>query len=531
MKNKRFGSLFAIFLCLSASAAVYAETEKTITLKGMELWNKINVADNVSYLNGVRPSEVISLTSTKRTYHSSSDLIVNFDEGEVLDYKDITDHYTLTVSDAVSAVPQRYARIGRGAVLFAGDSSVSYLASNSRGQTSPLTIRAKNRSALFSAENALSSFSIEFYLYPNSLESGEEVITWNATHKELISSGNAYVQNINFFVSKNRTHWDFTNFFTSVDNTKSLKLKLSSKDPLVPKTWSYHMLRYDSESGIIEYVVNGIVQDLKNTIDGNEVFAPFTGDRGSFVLGKNFNGMLDDFKILSSYQENFSTKRYPASGGRMETIPIDLGAKNSKTLNIDITGGRVNAVAGGINESQKNGVFKFKDDSQIQFFIRCSNSPYDLLDQNWQIFNTGKQLQNVNGRYVQIAADLYPSGNCENTPYIEEIKIVYTDKSAPSAPTSLFARALDGSVELTWKDDPASYGYVIYYGTESGIYFCEDALQGPSPFDAGKCNSLTINGLKNGVLYYFAICGYGSDSTVQSSFSREVRARPLMSRE
>ncbi|GHT50025.1 hypothetical protein FACS1894102_5250 [Spirochaetia bacterium] len=129
---------------------------------------------------------------------------------------------------------------------------------------------------------------------------------------------------------------------------------------------------------------------------------------------------------------------------------------------------------------------------------------------------------------------------------IEEIKFIHDDENLPMIPGALFAKAKDGSVELSWKNDPRSGGYVIYYGFSSGIYFCEDALQGASPLDVGHSldsdassistsqsttNRITLNGLKNGVLYYFAVCSYNAERTIQSEFSREVRARPMRSNE
>jgi hypothetical protein len=76
-------------------------------------------------------------------------------------------------------------------------------------------------------------------------------------------------------------------------------------------------------------------------------------------------------------------------------------------------------------------------------------------------------------------------------------------------------------------------GYLVYYGTEKDQYFCTDALPGASPIDAGMKNSLFIDGLKNGVLYYFRVSAYDrrnpgdSQAFHAGEFSREVSARPL----
>jgi hypothetical protein len=91
---------------------------------------------------------------------------------------------------------------------------------------------------------------------------------------------------------------------------------------------------------------------------------------------------------------------------------------------------------------------------------------------------------------------------------------------------------MDGAVQLRWKNspDPSVQGYLVYYGTASDNYFGEGAALGISPIDAGSQNSITINGLKNGTLYYFNVAAYSRPSQV-GGFSREVRARPLVSAE
>ncbi|GMO24310.1 MAG: hypothetical protein Ta2B_03660 [Termitinemataceae bacterium] len=532
---KRFGFFCAAFLILQAGM-LFAAGDKTVTLGGSNGWGMVKAVNSVTYLDGVRPNPVLSLTSTKKFYTHQPDLLLDFDSQNTLAFADSADNYAVRVGAQIYSVPQRHARIGRGAALFSGDTSTSLLLSTKNdAQNAPLTISAKNNNALFCTNNTINSFSIEFWLYPNSLETGEEIITWNASLRKNQASGRmAAQQNFNFYISKNRSHWAFTNLFSSANGGQTFDMVLNGKDPLVPKTWSHHILRFDGVSGLLEYVINGVTQNVVFATDtgreNGEARSVVCGERGIFVVGKNFNGMLDDLKIFDKFLENYSMSRYPSTGGRLESDPVDLGTSNTKVSKIDVFGGRVNAVFGGINESRQNGNFKFSDDSQIQFFVRASNSKYALQDNPWQIFNAGKDITTLKGRFVQIAADLYPSGNCENTPYIEEIKILYNNQSLPAPIQKISALARDGSVELRWKRSDAANigGYIVYYGTSSGVYFCEDALQGVSPFDVGKENAVTVSGLKNGTLYYFAVCAYNNEGEPQQGdFSNEVTARPL----
>ena len=75
---------------------------------------------------------------------------------------------------------------------------------------------------------------------------------------------------------------------------------------------------------------------------------------------------------------------------------------------------------------------------------------------------------------------------------------------------------------------------MVFYGTAKGEYFGDNGTQ-KSPIDVGNQTSISIEGLKNGTLYYFAVVAYDtqlapepSQLTLESgAFSREVAARPL----
>jgi hypothetical protein len=168
----------------------------------------------------------------------------------------------------------------------------------------------------------------------------------------------------------------------------------------------------------------------------------------------------------------------------------------------------------------------------MHFFIRASDNPYRWED-SWLPVTPGADISgSVSGRYVQIAVDFYPSANGETSPYLETLSVTYLPDEPPLPPAQLTAVAMDGSVHLQWRNSPDqnAQGYLVYYGTSSDDYFGEDSLLGPSPIDAGKHNKINIDGLKNGVLYYFRVAAYGGNdesSLHTGEFSREVRARPL----
>jgi hypothetical protein len=169
----------------------------------------------------------------------------------------------------------------------------------------------------------------------------------------------------------------------------------------------------------------------------------------------------------------------------------------------------------------------------IQFFIRAADSPYQWTEDEseWLPFEPGTDFAGtVRGRYVQLAAAFYPSGDGEAAPYLDEIRIVYRRDDPPRPPSMVAALARDGAVDLSWRASPDAdlSGYLVYFGAASGEYFGESALLGASPVNAGKRTSLRINGLENGTLYYFTVAGYDRNNPVNAGeFSREVSARPL----
>jgi hypothetical protein len=168
--------------------------------------------------------------------------------------------------------------------------------------------------------------------------------------------------------------------------------------------------------------------------------------------------------------------------------------------------------------------------------MRAGDNPYRWTEADWQVVEAGAELPPVfRGRYVQVAAVFYPSGDGETSPYLEELRLVYRPYSPPPAPLRVSALARDGAVELSWRGSGVGEtdGYLVYYGAAPGEYFGAGALEGPSPIDAGKRYTLRVEGLRNGTLYYFAVAGYRAlpgtaGARILGEFSREVTARPLL---
>jgi hypothetical protein len=381
------------------------------------------------------------------------------------------------------------------------------------------------------------------------MENGEQILSWNSSLPRI--QGGYYFQHIRCSVIKNRLVWNFGDFFTSPDGEETRKAALNGSSTVVPKLWSHHLIRFDADTGLLEYLVNGSTESITyvtNTgAEGGEVYTPVTGQGGAFVLGKGYTGLLDEFRIHGRYAggpgREFglegSIQKYPAAGGRVETRTFDLGAESGAVLRLEALGGRISLRGNSkLNDYAGGRRLSFADNSAIQFFIRTGDNPYRWTDADWQVVEAGIELSPAfQGRYVQAAANLYPSADGETSPYLEELRIVYRPNAIPPPPALLTAQTRDGGVELSWRkpagDNPD--GYLVYYGAARGEYFGTGVPQGPSPINVGKRTTFLLEGLNNGMLYYFAVASYriipGSGKTEElliGEFSREVTARPLL---
>jgi hypothetical protein len=148
----------------------------------------------------------------------------------------------------------------------------------------------------------------------------------------------------------------------------------------------------------------------------------------------------------------------------------------------------------------------------------------------WLPFRPGTVLAgSEHGRYAQIGIQLYPDGTGRITPTVSDLTVHYEQDLPPAPPSGLIATAKNGSVALSWKVVPEAdlKGYLVYYGAAPGEYFGTDADLGRSPIDVGNVTKLTLGGLKNGKLYYFAVAAYdGAKIPHASGFSPEAFARP-----
>jgi hypothetical protein len=563
-KNRILILLYSIFLI---SGSLHGFGEKTLALGAASGWAAAETRRGISEMESLRPYPVLVLSSaadgTGGADHGGADpaeaaardgefwyaagspaaldMAFSFDEGSAEAFADRTGHYRPIPSPAVSAADRRLARAGNGAARFHGGESSALPPAPGSGEAfsgGPLVILPRSESALFARDQHIRDFTIEFWLYPLNMENGEQILAWTAVRRT--GAGKNAYQRILCTAGRNRLQWTFQDFFASPGG-RFINLSLASSSPVIPKTWSHHLVRFNADTGLLEYLVNGRLESLRYASasggEGGEVFTPVVGEDSRLVLGGGFAGLLDELKIHSRYRESLRLEKY-RPGGRMETRMLDLGEPNSRILRVEASGGRASTGSGASGRSVWHeyagfGSFRFADDSALQFFIRVSDNPYRWTGGDWRPFEPGTDLRDLRGRFAQLAAVFYPSGDGETTPYLDELRIIYVPDNPPRPPSMISAVPRDGAVDLSWRAGPDedTAGYLVYYGEAPGEYFGSGAVLGVSPVDAGKRSSLRIDGLRNGSLYYFAVAAYDSGSPPGSfhcgDFSREVTARPL----
>jgi hypothetical protein len=539
MKKEILYPLFLFYIFFLLSGSLYGAGEKIMVIGAASTWNMMEKRNGVTEVPAVRPQPVLVLSSAQPAksgesggiYPGSSqegpDLTLSFDEEGPGLFADPSGRYQVQVSTAalatgaLSSVERRWARAGTGAVLFSGAL-----------ENGNALVIVPGEEALFAPGQYIRDFSIEFWLYPLNMENGEQVLAWTASRPD--GGGNFIFQRILCEAVRNRLQWTFNNFFFIPGKNEGINFSVSGA-PVLPKTWSHHLIRFDADTGLLEYLMNGRLEDLayvsSTRREGGEVYTPVIGEQGRFIPGGRFTGLMDEFKIYRRYAADPDLAKYPPQGGRAETRTLDLGEGNSAILRVEAAGGTTTVTGGSIqNKYAGQGELRFLDDSELRFFIRAADTPYNWAESSWLPFIPGTELSSLKGRFVQVAVEFYPSGDGETSPYLAEIRIIYRRDDPPVPPSYIAAVASDGAVELSWKAgaDMDLAGYLVYYGTSKGEYFGDHAILGPSPVNVGKRTSVYIDGLKNGTLYYFAVAAYDHGGPLHlGEFSREVTARPL----
>ena len=274
-------------------------------------------------------------------------------------------------------------------------------------------------------------------------------------------------------------------------------------------------------------VVNGITEDItyitNERSDGGDVNLVYLGTPSELSICPEYTGILDDFRILRRPYSppDFQSADNAGRIGHAQYLPVG-GSFVTKPIMVS-TGSVLNKL-----EAEMN----IPSQTAVCYYVRSGENFYGWNDEypEWKPVESGEDLKGITGLYFQVAVELMPDGNGEQTPAITSISLDFTELPEPLPPFVVKAVAGNGSVTVSWNysvDDTAG-GYYLYYGTRPGEYLGRMAIEGESPINVGNTSSYTVTGLENGKIYYFAVAAWSAyDMRVVGNLSKEVFARPL----
>ena len=491
-------------VCILVFAAVVPLFAKDVVLGGKNGWKEYQSKENITTGKGRYGYECIQLETNSFISDRDTDLLIDFEDPKQI----ISDGDYYIVRNNMASTNQTK------------NEKLAGLSRNMGG----LSVEG-NPGTFFGSEGLMGSFSIEFWLCPSLVENGEVIFNWESSRNV---DGTLVYQVLSGVFDHGHMGWVFLNFFDDyvAENGKN-DLILWGSTRLIPDEWSYHTLSFDSETGLLEYIVNGSTEDLRyitsTGAEGGEVSLVYLGTPSEIDICSEYTGAIDEIRIMRRAYERpeFQSAEYGGKIGHTQYLPQG-GRFVSKPIMVS-NGSILREI-----EAETN----VPSQTDVSFFVRSGDNFFNWTDNKpeWKAVKSGEAISGVNGLYFQVAAELLPDGSGEISPSVTQIVLKFDELPEPLPPFVVKAVAGNGSVTVSWNysvDDTAG-GYYLYYGNRPGEYLGRVAIEGESPIDVGNTTSFTVTGLENGKIYYFALAAWSAhDKRVVGELSKEVFARPL----
>lgn len=488
----------AVLLCFAGPVVA---AERTITLGGDDQWQRVASRDRLVFEPGRGGHLDLSVEPFRHEVSSSTAMLLHFDESPPLDATGF--HAVRPATDRPPELTRTAQRTGTGALLVDGPEDRLEL--------------VPGPGSVFTPGAEWASFTLEFWFYPVVLSDGDTIFAWRAREG---ADRDFRTQELAIEVDRGAITARFENFFLRPDGS-GVPIRLRGSDRLIPRRWAHHLVRFDAETGLLEYLVDGHPVDLtyvsRTGRQDGSVFYPRIAAHasGGIVVADGAIGALDELRLERRFVEDTHRPLLPPGGGRIVSEPIDLGSRGARLTGIDA-------------------VYDAPEYADVLFSYRLTNlRDAEPTDANWTPVRPGEPIRDAQGRFLRVRAELLPDTRSGAQPRLSRIDITYEADPPPLPPTGLRASPLDGAVSLEWApvQDPDIGGYLVYYGDRSGRYFGAESEQGASPVDAGSATSITLSGLENGTLYFFAVRAYSSASEGArdarlNELSTEAAARP-----
>ena len=345
--------------------------------------------------------------------------------------------------------------------------------------------------------------------------------------------------------------------------------------------WYHYSLSFDRITGKLSSLLNGYEEEVVYATASKEpfngVYEPYFStkdengnikciDSPRAVIGKNFSGLIDEFrisylnfnnleKITEIAYNNYKKHRF------IERTPYNIkGIVTSPVYSFQDTGTKIH-------------LFKWEELLAKNTFIwmqfRISDHKFNKSNDNirwYRIKNHQRKIflmknrDNIylRGKYFQWKAHLISSPDAKRTPTMYDVGLHFQRDHSPNPPIFLSSQKIGNKeVYIQWKKnvDADIYGYKIYYGTNpdkfDGIITHVNHKRINNKMAQGnfitikidnelieenkqrdKKNLLLYPFLNNTVLYFFAVSAYDSyrpntPYNHESKLSKKVTARPF----
>ena len=486
-----------LYSLLMAPASV-SMAEERIELGLAEGWRQFPARINLQTENGYRDTPDLRLLDAAYSPDSTTDLLLHFDSGTI---RDSAGRYRVVAGQEHTT--ERLARLGSGAGLFR--------------RTGGGTTLTATTDALFLPGNRWDDFSIEFWLYPLNLAHGSTIMHWNGA-RVISSEPTAEVvpQELRVWLADGRLQWDFTNLFAPISGT-AFQLQLRGRRGLTPGVWQHHIVRFDSRRGLLEYLMNGVPEDIAwataDQREGSSVYPVMLGGDSNHELtvGGDLDGLIDELRLTRTSTAEPLLRQIVQTSGRAESEAIALGDSGGYLSIIDAR-------------------YLAPDNTAIDFYYHTATRSGLLAgdEPQWIEFRPGAALDLVEpAHFVRLRVDLHPDGRGVETPRLSSLTVRYEPFRPPAAPLRLEAIPGDGHLRLSWQPAPNTgirQGFRVHIGRGPQNYLDPE---GRSPLDAGAATTILLDGLENGRAYYIAIEAYDLRMPESNGpYSSELVARP-----
>ena len=491
--KKDWQTLIFTIICLLCRISSYSEH---ISLGNEDDWTGTEL-HNLETSAGRGGYQDLVIKTTELSPEEVTDLLLPFNGTSLYD---ITGHYKILEDTEYN---REYKKTGAASATFLNRKRL---------------ILQPQAGSLLAPHTNWEDFTIEFWLYPANPREGEMIFQWKGLGR---IDSQIFSQTIQCHFLDRKLVWSFDNFFQLPESPFS-HYEISGS-PLLPRQWHHHMLRYESSTGMLEYLIDGlpaaIIYTTESGHESHTVYIPGIGEEpGNLVIGENLTGFMDEFRIEKEFIENRSLNRYYKPGYGLSDI-IDLNYPDSEIRELEL-----------VRSSPGNSEifpYFFSTNNQLeaeQIHNSFSGEESILMkDSPWKSFYDTEQSDK--GRFLILSFLLYPDLKEDKTPRLSSVEIEYEPSLPPLPPSEIrVTRLSSGTVTLNWKPSPSPdvKGYLVFFGEKPGEYIYPE-----SPKDAGNGTSLEIRGLSPFKQYFFSVKSYNKGEIPQySDFSREISIRP-----